>query len=646
MEYIKIHTNLKNDTSNFIEDHNTEYIGQSNDELLQFAPPEHQFITPYVKFSRLESKLKPRKMSSIKSLIQPKLKIGKPNDRYEKEADIIAEKVVQKLEKPSSSITVKRRLGNRQKFKDVERDKEEMKIMKKPILHNENNSLILPKSFESQLNASKGKGNSLTRDVKSNMESTFGTNFSRVKIHTDSEAIQMNEELGAKAFTHVSNIYFNKGEYAPESTKGRKLLAHELTHVIQQDKKNSKLLNQSFSGKENIIQRTPTSVAIEPLISYRFADWEVTPADESTVIRHLRADPDVSSTITDLNSSGMLDELIERVDETSHRRSLIQILGNRLNSSARTLVEPLIQGIGREWEMQYYLAKLRVLSAAPAFSRASYAHLIGGAGTDPFSGVGATGVNPKTLGISYIDQFNLWRRDQATVPEYSNPISGSLPAYLDTLSPSDRTQQAKLLLNQPISSVMESSYAGEMPSRAQVMRAAAIAHNLQPQIVAAFILAEQRDQSRNEDAKDYIGATTGGRDLSIGLGQVVISTARRNDLFSNLLSSSTRSRLSHDDIALLLASDEFNILATAKYIRKVANDGSGLSITALPNTQKRFPGVNLAAYSGHSSGWPDDNIRVLAMYYTSRAWTDDLRSAAWGYFVFKAYQDVIASRVF
>jgi hypothetical protein len=66
------------------------------------------------------------------------------------------------------------------------------------------------------------------------MGSSFGVDFSNVNIHTDPEAISMNRELGAQAFTHGNDIYFNSGMYDTDSAGGRQLLAHELTHVIQQ----------------------------------------------------------------------------------------------------------------------------------------------------------------------------------------------------------------------------------------------------------------------------------------------------------------------------------------------------------------------------------------------------------------------------
>lgn len=53
-------------------------------------------------------------------------------------------------------------------------------------------------------------------------------------------------------------------------------------------------------------------------------------------------------------------------------------------------------------------------------------------------------------------------------------------------------------------------------------------------------------------------------------------------------------------------------------------------------------GATLSRFAAHSASWPDDNFRVLGMYYTSRAWADDVRSAGWGQFVFEAYRDARA----
>jgi hypothetical protein len=66
------------------------------------------------------------------------------------------------------------------------------------------------------------------------MESAFGTNFGGVRIHTDAEANKLNRELSALAFTTGSDIFFRDGQYSPDTSGGRELLAHELTHVVQQ----------------------------------------------------------------------------------------------------------------------------------------------------------------------------------------------------------------------------------------------------------------------------------------------------------------------------------------------------------------------------------------------------------------------------
>ncbi|MBT9316645.1 DUF4157 domain-containing protein [Leptothoe spongobia TAU-MAC 1115] len=88
--------------------------------------------------------------------------------------------------------------------------------------------------FEQRLQSSKGSGAGLSEDVRGFMEPRFGADFSQVRVHTGSTAVQLNKEVGAQAFTHGNNIYFNSGKYSPGSTAGKELLAHELTHTIQQ----------------------------------------------------------------------------------------------------------------------------------------------------------------------------------------------------------------------------------------------------------------------------------------------------------------------------------------------------------------------------------------------------------------------------
>ncbi|MDX2070795.1 MAG: DUF4157 domain-containing protein [Haliscomenobacter sp.] len=96
------------------------------------------------------------------------------------------------------------------------------------------NSNTATPSLESRLSSSRGGGSPLPENTRTQMEGAFGSDFSGVRIHTDSSAVQMNKELGAQAFTHGSDVYFNAGKYDDGSREGKRLLGHELTHVVQQ----------------------------------------------------------------------------------------------------------------------------------------------------------------------------------------------------------------------------------------------------------------------------------------------------------------------------------------------------------------------------------------------------------------------------
>lgn len=222
------------------------------------------------------------------SFLQPKLNVGKANDQYEREADHIADQVVannsfftpattthaiqnkcagcEKEDKKEKEIQKKPLIGNISPLVQRQPDPEEEDIQAKLLIQlqpeeeeevqakfdlqkNEaeeeealqaktepsNSSTSKPgQSVEASIRHSKGSGTPLSGGIKHKMESSFGADFSNVRIHTSSEAVQMSKHLGAQAFTHGSDIYFNAGKYAPVNKDGEHLLAHELTHTIQQ----------------------------------------------------------------------------------------------------------------------------------------------------------------------------------------------------------------------------------------------------------------------------------------------------------------------------------------------------------------------------------------------------------------------------
>ena len=151
--------------------------------------------------------------------VQPKLTVGPSRDRYEREADQIADQVVEaapesaqrQVASPATQVTPYAR-------QDPGTD----------------DSFTASAEVEDRLQAARGRGEPLPRPVRADMEARFGADLGRVRVHADGEAAQLSRELRARAFTHGTDIYFGAGRYSPTTTDGRRLLAHELTHVLQQ----------------------------------------------------------------------------------------------------------------------------------------------------------------------------------------------------------------------------------------------------------------------------------------------------------------------------------------------------------------------------------------------------------------------------
>jgi hypothetical protein len=111
-------------------------------------------------------------------------------------------------------------------------------------------------SLESYIGNLNGTGKSLSNEVRNFYEPRFGYDFSNVKVHTDSIAAKSAQSINALAYTSGNNIVFNSGQYSPASIDGRYLLAHELTHLVQQQSSLDGYVNRkSQKGKTPEIQR-------------------------------------------------------------------------------------------------------------------------------------------------------------------------------------------------------------------------------------------------------------------------------------------------------------------------------------------------------------------------------------------------------
>lgn len=118
-------------------------------------------------------------------------------------------------------------------------------------------------NFEQSLSSSKGGGSAMPASTRQFMETRFGADFSGVRIHTGTQAESLSRSIQAQAFAHGNDIYFNSGKYAPGTAAGDVLLAHELTHTIQQGASHAhttaSVANPSVARK-NIIQRSTGGV--------------------------------------------------------------------------------------------------------------------------------------------------------------------------------------------------------------------------------------------------------------------------------------------------------------------------------------------------------------------------------------------------
>ena len=190
--------------------------------------------------------------ASASNNIQLKLKINAPRDIYEQEADRVANQMLQQ-EIP----------GDRKDNK--------VEIQARPSQRAKKGEYDINEDLQNRLNRSKGSGSPLSDEVRAFFKPRVQHDFSNVMVHTDNEAAQINRELGARAFTYDRNIYFGAGQYNPQSMKGKWLLAHELTHVVQQEKGNSDRLMRDFrrtSPADDTLEVITTLV--EPGGSVRF----------------------------------------------------------------------------------------------------------------------------------------------------------------------------------------------------------------------------------------------------------------------------------------------------------------------------------------------------------------------------------------
>jgi Domain of unknown function (DUF4157) len=200
-----------------------------------------------------------------RNLLQAKLTIGQPNDPYEQEADRVAAKVVQRtsllksrppkpilqrqdLKDDADELQMKPQVSRLQR-QEIEEEELQMKpLQRQKSQGNEKASVDL----ETSINSAKGSGQSLDPGVQQQMGQAIGADFSGVKVHSDATADRLSQSIQAKAFTTGKDIFFKSGEYNPNSRSGQELLAHELTHVVQQTGRGDALVQREIDKQAAI----------------------------------------------------------------------------------------------------------------------------------------------------------------------------------------------------------------------------------------------------------------------------------------------------------------------------------------------------------------------------------------------------------
>lgn len=224
------------------------------------TPPSH------APFFSSESRTNAAQRGGDDSFFQTKLEVGRPGDVFEREADAVADDVVSRstagtamevqaaedvqrqpaLEEERERTQVQRQAVEEeeepvQRQAAPEEEEERMPVQRQATPEEEEepvqakaapNRAAAP--IGTRLARQRGKGSALPPQTRAEMETAFGTDFSGVRVHTDHEAAQMNQELGALAFTQGQDVFFDEGKFEPDARSGKHLLAHELTHVVQQ----------------------------------------------------------------------------------------------------------------------------------------------------------------------------------------------------------------------------------------------------------------------------------------------------------------------------------------------------------------------------------------------------------------------------
>ncbi len=240
--------------------------------------------------------------------IQLKLKIGSANDPLEYEADKVADQVVRQKTVPG----IQRKCAACEREEQIRRCncKQEnappsISVMPKINHSGQTSGTDPPSEMEHQIEQTRGAGEPLSADSADNMGEAMGADFRGVRIHRNAASSAMNDSIGSRAFTVGRDIYFGSGEYNPGTPTGDHLIAHELTHTVQQGA--SETVRKETSEVEEYQQRQDEGIEVQ---------------EDQSVEQNQRAEEDQNPEQAEFNASELqFEQADDSVEFTPEGRS-------------------------------------------------------------------------------------------------------------------------------------------------------------------------------------------------------------------------------------------------------------------------------------------------------------------------------------
>jgi hypothetical protein len=252
---------------------NSNTLGRSSKEMPKREPETEPVPHPAApRFAYDFSRIPVRNNAPI--ILQPKFTISSPTDAYEQEADQIAHQVMRMSEPHQERVND---YGENPISRNKQLDRK--RLQTKRVQANDTGDIAAPPIVHEALNSS---GQPLDPATRAFFEPRFGYDFSRVRVHTDGKAVESARGVAAQAFTVGEHIVFGKSQYAPFDATGQHLLAHELTHVVQQST-GEKSLQRRAANCPAEAPKTPTIKTMDDFIALVRRVEESTPTGKDPI---------------------------------------------------------------------------------------------------------------------------------------------------------------------------------------------------------------------------------------------------------------------------------------------------------------------------------------------------------------------------